>query len=93
MRPSNRIPTHPGVVLLREFLEPMNISQTALAQHTGIYVNRINEIVNEKRRVSARTAWLLAAAFGTSPEFWLSLQSSYDLAKHRPTHSVGRIRK
>jgi antitoxin HigA-1 len=84
MLPENRIPTHPGEVLAEEFLAPLAITQVALAQHIGVPVQRINEIVRGKRGITPETAWLLSQAFGTSPEFWVNLQTSYDLARTRP---------
>ena len=84
MLPTNRVPTHPGEVLLEEFLKPLGLTQVALAQHLGIPVQRVNEIVNGKRGVTPETAWLLAHAFETSPEFWIDLQVAYDLARTRP---------
>jgi len=83
MIPTNRTASHPGRVLLKEFLEPMELTQTALAAHINIPIQRINEIVRGKRGISPDTAWLLADAFNTSPEFWLNLQSVYDLSLHR----------
>jgi len=80
MIPTNRIPTHPGVILLEEFLEPMKITQVALANHLNIPVQRINEIINGKRGISPETAWLLSQAFKTTPQFWMNLQTNYDLA-------------
>ena len=91
MIPKNRIPTHPGDVLREEFLEPMAISQTLLAEKLGISVQRINELVNGKRGITAETAWLLAGAFGTTPEFWANLQTNYDLARARPENSAPRL--
>jgi addiction module HigA family antidote len=88
MIPTNRIPAHPGEILLREFLEPMELPQTKLAEHLGIPVQRINELVNGKRGVSPETAWLLGQAFNTSPQFWLNLQANYDLARSRPAHKI-----
>ncbi len=88
MIPSNRKATHPGTILLKEFLEPMELTQKALAAHIGISVQRINEIVRGKRGVSPDTAWLFSEAFGTSPEFWLNLQSAYDLSSHRPKQHI-----
>ena len=82
--PTNRIPTHPGVILLEEFLAPKGLAQTKLAEALGIPVQRINELVNGKRGVTPETAWLLAGAFDTSPEFWMNLQAQHDLAKARP---------
>ena len=79
MIPSQRVATHPGVILLKEFLEPLGLSQKALATHLGIPIQRVNEIIKGKRGVSPDTAWLLSEAFNMSPEFWLNLQAHYDL--------------
>jgi addiction module HigA family antidote len=92
MLPENRIPTHPGEVLLEEFLVPMNVSQVAFAAHIGVPVQRVNEIVRGKRGVTPETAWLFAEALGTPPEFWLNLQSNYDLVRSRPKQQVKRIK-
>lgn len=72
-------PIHPGEVLLEEFLKPLNISQNRLALDIGVHARRINEIVLRKRSVTADTALRLARYFGTSPQFWLGLQTDYDL--------------
>ena len=72
-------PTHPGEVLGEEFLQPMGLSQSALARKIRVAPRRINEIVNGKRGISADTALRLAAFFGNSAEFWLGLQADYDL--------------
>lgn len=72
-------PVHPGEVLMEEFLKPMGLSQNRLALNMGVSPRRINEIVLGKRRVSAETALRLARYFGMSPQFWLGLQSDYDL--------------
>lgn len=88
MIPSNRKATHPGIILLKEFLEPMAITQKALATHLGIPLQRINEIIRGKRGVSPNTAWLLSEALNTSPEFWLNLQSTYDLSINKPTSHI-----
>jgi addiction module HigA family antidote len=72
-------PVHPGEVLLEEFLKPMGLSQNKLALNIGVPARRINEIVLEKRKVTADTALRLARFFGTSSEFWIGLQSQYDL--------------
>lgn len=93
MIPKNRTPTHPGEILLEEFLAPMELPQTKLAEHLGIPLQRINEIVNGKRGITPETAWLLAQAFGTTPEFWMNLQATYDLASHRPAKKVAPIRR
>lgn len=91
MLPSKRTPTHPGEILLEEFLKPMELSQVAFAEHIGVPVQRVNEIVKGKRGVTPETAWLFAEALGTSPEFWLNLQSHYDLVKYRPERKISRI--
>ena len=72
-------PIHPGEVLLEEFLKPMNLSQNQLASGLSVSPRRINEIVLGKRSVTADTALRLAKYFGTSAQFWLGLQTSYDL--------------
>jgi len=77
--------------LLKEFLEPMGLSQKAVAAHIGIPVQRINEIVRGKRGVSPDMAWRLAEAFNTSPEFWLNLQATHDLSVHKPENHVGPL--
>jgi len=72
-------PIHPGEVLLEEFLVQMGLSQNRLALSIGVPPRRINEIVLGKRRITAETALRLARYFGNSPQFWLGLQSDYDL--------------
>jgi addiction module HigA family antidote len=91
MLPSNRIATHPGVILQKEFLEPLGHTQRALAAHIGVPVQRINEIVRGKQSISPETAWLLSQALSTTPEFWLNLQANHDLSSHRPQRSVGKL--
>ena len=91
MIPTHRKATHPGAILLHEFLEPLGLSQKALAAHLGISVQRVNEIVRGKRGISADTAWLLSEAFNTSPEFWLNLQTTHDLSANRPTRHIEPI--
>jgi antitoxin HigA-1 len=91
MLPKNRVPTHPGAILLREFLEPLGISQVDLAAHVGVSVQRVNEIARGKRGITSETAWLLSGAFGTNPEFWTNLQSQHDLAKCRPSKAIRRL--
>ncbi len=72
-------PVHPGEVLLEEFLKPMGLSQNRLGLDIGVHPRRINEIVLQKRRVTADTALRLAKYFGNSPQFWIGLQADYDL--------------
>lgn len=72
-------PIHPGEILQEDFLVPMGISQYRLASDIGVSPRRINEIVHGTRAVTANTALRLARHFGTSAQFWLNLQSHYDL--------------
>jgi len=72
-------PIHPGEVLLEEFIVPMNLSQNRLAIDIGVDARRINEIVLHKRAVTADTALRLSRFFGNSPQFWMGLQTQYDL--------------
>ncbi|MFT4197498.1 MAG: HigA family addiction module antitoxin [Pseudoxanthomonas sp.] len=74
---------HPGEILFAEFLEPLGISQNALARAAGVPPRRINEIVLGKRSITADTAVRLAATLGTSERFWLGLQADYDLEQAR----------
>ena len=79
MIPSHRKPTHPGEILLHEFLEPLKISQVLLAQKMGVSIQRINTLINGKRDMTAETAILLSRTLKTTPEFWMSLQNVFDL--------------
>ena len=72
-------PIHPGEILMEEFLKPFNMSQYRLAVDIGVPPRRINEIALGKRGVTAGTALRLAHYFGTSPQFWMNLQTRYDL--------------
>lgn len=80
MKMKKMTPVHPGEVLAEEFMNPMEISQYRLAKDISVAPRRINEIVHGKRAVSADTALRLGRYFGISPQFWLNLQSHYDLA-------------
>ena len=93
MIPSHRIPVHPGKNLKEEFLDELDISQVAFAGHIQVPVQRINEIVRGKRGITSETAWLLAQALDTTPEFWLNLQATYDLASNRPEKTIQKLRK
>jgi len=86
--PEKRVPTHPGEILLREYLVPLGVTQVALAAHIGVPVQRVNELVRGKRGVTPDTAWLLAQAFETTPDFWMNLQAAYDLARTRPERDI-----
>lgn len=83
--PKNRQPTHPGEVLFEEFLVPLQMTQVELANTLSVPIQRINTIINRKRGITAETAILLARALGTTPEFWMHLQVTWDLyeAKQR----------
>ena len=72
-------PIHPGEVLIEEFLKPMGLSQYRLAKDISVPPRRINEIVHGKRSISADTALRLGRFFGISPQFWLNLQTRFDL--------------
>lgn len=78
--------THPGEMLMEEYLIPLGISQTAFAERLHIPLQRLNELTRQKRGVTPDTALRLAQALGTSPEFWLNLQESWELwhAAHAP---------
>ena len=93
MLPEDRVTTHPGEILREEFLEPLGITQVAFAKHIGVPVQRVNEVVRSKRGVSPETAWLLSQALGTAPQFWMNLQSAYDLSSRRPRQPVERLVK
>ena len=81
-------PTHPGEMLLEEFLKPLGLTQSAFAQLIGVSFKRINEIVNRRRAITPETAWLFSQALGTTPQFWMNLQTTYDLvAPPRPADS------
>lgn len=88
-------PTHPGEVLVEEFLRPMGLSQNRVASAIGVPARRINEIALRKRSVTADTALRLAKYFGNSPQFWLGLQMDYDLdiAAIRLGGRLGKILK
>ena len=72
-------PIHPGEILVKEFLEPLKISQYRLAKDIGVTPRRINEIVHGRRAVSADTALRLSQFFGMEAQFWMNLQSRYDM--------------
>jgi addiction module HigA family antidote len=84
MIPTNRPPTHPGEMLLEEFLKPLEMTQVQAAEKMGISQNRLNELIRGKRGMTADTALRLAKLLKTTPEFWMNLQTAYDLyeAKH-----------
>ena len=74
-------PIHPGEVLKEEYLEPLSLSSAALARALGVSTPTVNDIVLQRRGVSADMALRLSVCLGTTPEFWLNLQTTYDLRK------------
>lgn len=92
MLADNRIPTHPGEILLEEYLTPLGLRQVAFAEHIGVPTQRINEIVRGKRGITPETAWLFAQALGTTPELGMNLQTHYDLAKNQPVRHIEPIK-
>lgn len=94
MAPKKIQPVHPGEILFEEFLKPMNISQYRLAHDINVPPRRINEIVHGKRSITADTALRLGRYFNMSAQFWINLQSHYDLEveldklSDRLTHEV-----
>lgn len=96
MLPKKRPPTHPGEMLLKEFLEPIGVTQKKFASHLGWTYARLNEIVKGRRGITAASALALGDALKTGPEFWLNLQRDWDLwhslqrhEKVRPLKKVG----
>lgn len=79
MIPKNRKPTHPGEILLEEFLKPKQMTQVQLAKLMQVPIQRINTLIAGKRNVSPETAILLSRVFDTTPAFWMNLQVNYDL--------------
>jgi len=75
----NRKPTHPGEILKEEFLKPLEISQTKLAEDLGTSFKTINELINQKRNLSSELALKLSRYFNTSVELWINLQNQYDI--------------
>lgn len=95
MLPKNRPPTHPGEMLLKEFLEPLGITQSALAHHLKWPYARLNEIINGRRGVTAASAIAFGEALGTGPNFWMNLQQDWDLwhnlLNHKPVTCLKKV--
>lgn len=87
-------PIHPGEILMEDFIEEFGITQHKLAVSIGVPPRRINEIVHAKRAITADTALRLGRYFGVEPQFWLNLQSRYDLelAQDRVAHDLAEIK-
>lgn len=92
MTPKNRAPTSPGEILLEEFLKPLGVSQTTLAEAMSVPLQRVNTLINGRRSVTAETALLLSEVFGTSAEFWMNLQTDRDLYEARTRRHHVRAR-
>ena len=88
LRRMRRPPTHPGEMLLEEFLKPLGLTQAEAATRMQMTTNRLNEIIKGKRGVTADTAWRLSALLGTSPEVWMNLQMNWDLWHAARTRSI-----
>jgi len=86
--PTHRPPTHPGEMLMYEFLEPMGITQRTLADAIHVPYQRINEIVNLKRGITPGTALRLAKYFGNSPDFWVNLQMRWDIYRSQQSEAA-----
>jgi len=84
-------PIHPGEILLEEFLRPLDLSQNRLGQDLGVPPQRVGDIVRGRRGITADTALRLACYFGTTPQFWLNLQSRFELDTARQQHLSERI--
>ena len=91
--PSQRPPTHPGEMLLEEFLKPLGITQSDFAVRLGVSFPRLNEIIRMKRGVTPDTALRLARVLGNSPEFWLGLQLDWDLWNAMQSKDYPKIEK
>jgi addiction module HigA family antidote len=87
-----RLRTHPGEVLAEEYLEPLGLSASALAQAIGVPSNRISDIIRKRRDVSADTAIRLGKFFAVDPRFWLNLQTAYDLSVAESEHDYSGVR-
>ena len=79
MIPENRPPTHPGEMLLEEFLRPLEMTQSEAARRMEIPLNRLNEVIRGRRGITADTALRLAKLLNTDPEIWMNLQNQWDL--------------
>ena len=92
--PTHREPTHPGEILLEEFLKPMNLTQRNLADAIRVPYQRVNEIINERRGITPSTALRLARYLGTTPEYWMNLQFRWDLywAEQTEAGEIDKIR-
>lgn len=91
--PTHRPPTHAGEILLEEFLRPLGITQVEFAEVIGVPIQRVNEIVKQKRGVTPDTALRFEAALGVSAQFWLNAQTAWDLWRQLHSPEAVRIKK
>lgn len=93
--PTHRAPTHPGEMLLEEFLNPMALTQRELAEGIRVPYQRVNELVNGRRGITPATALRLAKFFGTTPDLWMNLQLRWDLyhAQEAEAPDLDRIKR
>lgn len=93
--PTHRAPTHPGEMLLEEFLNPMDLTQRELADGIRVPYQRVNELVNGRRGITPATALRLAKFFGTTPDLWMNLQLRWDLfrAQEAEARDLDRIKR
>ena len=96
--PTHRVPTHPGEMLLEEFLKPMELSQRDVADGIRVPYQRVNELINRRRGVTPATALRLAKYFGNTPGFWMNLQLRWDLYHAQQSEAdalraIRRVRK
>ncbi|MCY1641370.1 HigA family addiction module antitoxin [Methylorubrum sp. SL192] len=87
-----RIRSHPGEILLEEYLRPLGMSANALAKAIEVPANRISELLRGRRGMTADTACRLGRFFGTTPEFWMSLQTAHDLSRAVAEHDYSTLR-
>jgi len=92
MLPENRVATHPGEILKEEFLGPSGITQVAFAQHIGVPLQRVNEIIRASGVLLQRLPGFCSSA-RDDPQFWMNLQNAYDLTSKRPERTVKRLIK
>jgi antitoxin HigA-1 len=93
MLPEFRIATHPGQILLAEFLEPLRLTQAEFARALHIPLNRVNELVRGKRGITPESALLFSGYFKNSPEFWMNLQTAHDLSRARQEMRKGQRKR
>ena len=90
-RAHTKLRVHPGEILEQEFLVPLSMSARALAAKIGVPANRLTEIIAERRGITADTAIRLGRYFGTTPEFWLNMQTTYDLVKAQAETDYSKV--